>query len=156
MELSIKLAEGLYYAVGKNVSQISAVLQGSPNAELQGNADFSHFVNHIQLAQISSSISVENFKNYLTDSHLGFNKTNNELLVSNPNHNYSYVYSFESSSWHKISKSFNYFINSYPELLGVRSNISGSGVFNLSLEEFVSSVPVLLATRPCKVESNLK
>ncbi|NOR75850.1 MAG: hypothetical protein GQ525_11900 [Draconibacterium sp.] len=50
---------------------------------------------------MSNSLSTVNAKTYVEDALIGFNKQNNELLVTNENYNYSYVYSFDSTLWRK-------------------------------------------------------
>jgi hypothetical protein len=114
--------------------------------------NYSFRLNHISLVQIVSSLSQVDIKDYIPASKIGFDKKNNELLVTNNNYNYSYVLSFESGYWHKISESYRLLINSYPELLVLRENTSDNGVFSVSQDSFITPVSIMLTTRPCKLD----
>ena len=43
---------------------------------------------------------------------------NNELILSNPIHDYSYLLCLDSGFWYRINKSFSNFIEAYPEVYG--------------------------------------
>jgi hypothetical protein len=98
-------------------------------------------------------LSTIDAKNYILSSKIGFDKKNNELLVTNNNYDYSYVYSFESGFWSKRSESFRILINAYPLLLSIRENSSNDGVFSLSQEDFTNTIATMLTTRPCKIDN---
>jgi hypothetical protein len=97
-------------------------------------------------------LSQIDIKSYTLGSKFGFDKKNNELLVSNNNYEYSYVFNFKSGFWHKISESYRVLINYYPELIVLRENTSTDGVYSLSREDYMTNVTVMLTTRPCKLD----
>ena len=110
------------------------------------------------LIQLSSSLSSCNILEYIKNAKIGFNKIQNELLISNPNFNYSYVYSFESNAWSKKSESYRVLINSYPNLLVLRENSTQeaeNGIFSLSEEDNTRAVQTLLVTRPVKLDNDM-
>ena len=86
------------------------------------------------------SISDMDFLSYLQNSSVGFDQLNKELVVSNPAKGYSYIFSFESKLWYKISRSFKLLINAYPELLGVTDD----NVVSLSKESESEAIEVLI------------
>lgn len=143
---------GLYMVSGRDVQELSALLCGSPNTDLQEVEDFTFRLNHIQLVQLSSSLSTVDAKLLLSDAKFGFDKINNELWVTNNDYNYSYVFSFESNYWSKRSESYRVLINSYPKLLVLRENTDKNGVFDRTKENFDTPVHVLCTTRPCKID----
>ncbi len=75
------------------------------------------------------------------------------MIVTNNDYEYSYVFSFESGYWHKISESYRILINYYPELLVLREDSSADGVYSISIDSNETTVKsVMLATRPCKLD----
>jgi hypothetical protein len=106
--------------------------------------------------QLIDNLSIVDVKNYILLSRIGFDKKNNELLVTNNTYNYSYVFSFESGFWHKISESYRVLINFYPELLVLRENSSADGVYSVSVDSNETTVKsVMLTTRPCKLDGEV-
>jgi hypothetical protein len=134
---------------------LTQLSKGLPTLNIQGVENYSFRLNHISLVQIVSSLSQVNTKDYISVSKVGFDKKNNELVVTNNNYEYSYVFSFESGYWHKISKSYRLLINSYPELLVLRENSSDDGVCSVSQDNYETPVTVMLTTRPCKLDNVL-
>jgi len=139
---------GLYLISGREVKNLSEVLVGPVNVEFQANSHYQFYINHASLVQLSSKLSTVDAKTYISGAKIGYDKQNNELLVTNYSYPYSYVYSFESGFWYKTSDSFRLLINAYPTLLGVDS----TGIHSISDETTTGSVQVLITTRPCKLE----
>jgi hypothetical protein len=100
-------------------------------------------------------LSTIDAKVYISGAKIGFDKKNNELLVTNNTYDYSYVFSFESKLWHKISESYRVLINSYPELLTLRENSDADGVYSVSVNSFLTPVSTMLTTRPCKLDNEV-
>ena len=146
---------GLYLISGTNVKFLSEYLNGLPNLNIQSVGNFTLRLNHINLVQLQDSLSTIDAQKYIQSAIIGFSKTQNELLVTNSNYNYSYVYSFESGYWHKISKSYSILVNTYPTLQGIHLEGNGDGVFDLSHENFDTSVQAMFSTRPCKIDGNI-
>lgn len=143
--------EGLFVVSGQEVTPISQLLTGTPNLDIQEEENYLHRLDLLTLVQLANNLSTVDAKLYIQGSKIGFDSVNNELLVSNTNYQYSYVFNFESKSWYKISESFNVLINCYPQLLVLRDN-EDTGVFTLSVETFDSPINVLLTTRPVKFD----
>ena len=148
---------GLFLMTGRSVTNLTELIEGEVSNIKQVNS-FLGRVNNSSLIQLSSSLSSCNMLEYIKGSKLGYNKVQNELLVSNPNFNYSYVYSFESNAWSKKSESYRVLINSYPELLVLRENNdqeAENGIFSLSEEDNTRAVQTLLVTRPLKLDNDM-
>ncbi len=148
--VAYRSARGLFLLSGREVKNISEMLLGPVNSILQADSHYQYFLNHANLVQLVTYLSSVDAKTYLSGARLGFDKVNNELLVTNSSYAYSYVFSFESQYWYKISNSFDLLINAYPKLL-VRNSY---GVYSLSDETFDNPVQVLLTTRPVKLTDN--
>lgn len=82
-------------------------------------------------ASLSNALSDVDFNTYLQNSKIGYDHENKELIVTNSEHGYSYLYSIENQGWYKISKSYISFINAYPKLYAV----TNSNVRSISEEE---------------------
>ena len=135
------------------INDLTQLLHGPPNLDIQGVDNYSLRLNHISLTQIVASLLHIDAKDYISDVKVGFDKKNNELLVTNSNYNYSYVFSFESGYWHKISESYRILINSYPELLVLREDSSDDGVYSVSKDSNETIVATMLSTRPYKQDN---
>lgn len=142
----------MYIISGANVQELSKDLTDRPNLYLQAVENYTARIDHTQFVHLVNNLSTVDAKTYLPDANFGYNYTQKELVVSNPNYDYSYVYSFKSGTWHKISETFKTIIRSYPKLLVINENASNSGVFDLTLEQDSTHIDVLLTTKPCKVE----
>jgi hypothetical protein len=138
------------------VTDLTQLLKGLPNLNIQAVSNYTFRLNHISLVQIVDSLSIVDVKNYILLSRIGFDKKNNELIVTNNTYNYSYVFSFESGYWHKISESYRVLINFYPELLALRENSSADGVYSISVDSNETTVKsVMLTTRPYKLDGEV-
>ncbi|WP_340111981.1 hypothetical protein [Maribellus mangrovi] len=135
------------------------MLYGKPNLDIQAVENYTYRIDQAQLVNLIDSISPVDAEVYLSGALLGYNHEYKELIVSNPNYQYSYVYNFKSNSWHKISESYKLFINVWPKLYGVRYNTSNGGefdgVYDFTDEQFDYYINTLTVTRPCKVNDNI-
>jgi len=156
---------------------LTQLLHGLPNLDIQAVNNYTFRLNHLSLVQIVDNLSTIDAKDYILGSNciIGFDKKNNELLVTNHrlagtldddadadllskyglnpegyDLNYSYVFSFESGFWHKRSNSYRILINKYPELLIQRENSSNDGIYSLSQDNYNNNITTVLTTRPCK------
>lgn len=91
---------------GREGINISSVLEGYLTEGLRENASFLLATQSEDLYDISESLSQIDFRDYLSGSKLFFDTVQNELIVSNTNYKYSYVFNFLSKSWHKITAVF--------------------------------------------------
>ena len=135
---------GIYLVVGKQVTPLSDVVEGLPLLDFQDNKHFQKFITDSQLCTLITNLSILDVLDYIPGSKFGYDKINNELIVSNENQEYSYVFNFDTSSWHKVTDTYFLFINDYPELLA----LNGNGLFNLSNEPENTPVQVLFVTQP--------
>jgi hypothetical protein len=167
------------------VTDLTQLSKGLPNLDIQDVENYSFRLDHVSLLQIVKSLSKVCQKDYIlgVNCKIGFDKKNNELIVTNHrlagtsdeqnndadkdilskygldpegyDLNYSYVLSFESGFWHKISESYRLLINSYPELLVLRENSSDDRVYSVSFDSFFTPVKIMVTTRPCKLDEML-
>ena len=87
-------------------------------------------------------------KEYVKNVAVGYMANEKELWVSNPKFDYTYVFSLENNSWTKVNRSFSFFINAYPNVMGNTWVDDKSYISVLHKDYTASYAPVLLITRP--------
>lgn len=102
----------------------------------------------LKVASMEDCISSVVFPDYLENSKVGYNYEANEIIVSNKEYSYSYVYSIQTGEWHKISQKVESFVNSYPYTWA----LNGSQILNLNnIHRSISKIAII--TRPIKLGS---
>lgn len=142
-------SRGLMVISGANVKEISDPIEGTPfGFYYSGNAEYIPMLNNIvanaSLCGLTSSISMADFKTVLQTAKIGYNYKEREILVSGS----SYTYVYSGGVWRKSSFVPSYYINDYPNQLAV----SGANIYDVG-NEFGSNTPVLLISRPVKLQS---
>ncbi|MBQ8271079.1 MAG: hypothetical protein IJZ22_07765 [Bacteroidaceae bacterium] len=95
------------------------------------------------------SLSRESFREYIkSDLVVGYIQSENEVWISCPDYNYSYIYSLDNGSWTKISKSFVGFVNTFPHQSFVRIIDDKSYIATIDKDNAGPYSPVTLFTRP--------
>jgi hypothetical protein len=142
-------ARGVFLIAGKEKVEISQSIEGQINTDFVNNSHFDYFVDHASLVELSGSLSTVDALTYILGAIVGFNKVDNEIIFSNPDYDYSYVFSLETNTWHKFSFTFDLFVNNYPYLMGIMQGRGYSnGVYTLGLEEASTVNEVLIVTQP--------
>lgn len=89
------------------------------------------------------------FREYLKNARLGYNYRDNEIIVSNTQYSYSYIYGIAGGAWTKRTVTPQLFTNSYPEPYAV---VDGK-LADLRSDDVTKS-NILLITRPMKLTSD--
>lgn len=134
---------GLKLIAGREVVDISQAIAGNPDISMQECETFGRVSEVVRGYDIRPYFSSVPFQDYIKEASLGYDINENEIIVSNPNYSYSYVYNLDEKTWHKITEVFTFF----DKHLALRK---GEG--NLDLcdirEEISSDRLVHLQTRP--------
>lgn len=119
--------KGLFMINGRQIAQLSEIIEDhndtsmmdyvTEKTEVQTLISDSKFTD-----SLTNSLSSVNFLDYIENSTVGYDHINKELIVTNYAHSYSYVYSFESQAWYKLSHSYRLLVNNYPYLYAVTSD----------------------------------
>lgn len=92
------------------------------------------------------AMTEERFEDYLSDSRVGYNYRENEVMVSRSDREYIWVYAMQSACWYRRYVSADRFINAYPETLA----LSGRNVYRMdNRRRSVNSM--VMVTRPMKI-----
>ncbi|MCF8299345.1 MAG: hypothetical protein K9J13_17485, partial [Saprospiraceae bacterium] len=78
---------------------MSTPLDDPQDVSFKTNKNFAYFTNHVKIAQIDTEIDEVSFSDYLVQDSgalFGFDKENNELVITNDYFSYSCVFSFDS------------------------------------------------------------
>ena len=141
---------GVFAISGKQLAQISEALEGPVFADFTANDHFQNFIDSTNLVALLPYISADDALTYISGAKAGFDKVNNELYFTRPGYFYSYVFNFESNTWHKISRVYDLLINDYPDLLGVNT----AGLYNLSLQSGATYQSMLIVTQAQSLTMN--
>lgn len=97
--------DAIYLLSGKKSTKLSMLIEGNPDMYIQSNESFLRCCGG-ELYDVSDLLSQGFFKDYINNVSLSYSPGTNELIVSNRDYAYSYVYDFVYNSWYKISGSF--------------------------------------------------
>lgn len=143
--------EGLKIISGNQIQEISTLVEGLPNTKLLDNPHLQYFIDHPKLVQLKAIADGVPFVTYLNGAALGFNKGYDraEIIVSNPNYGYYYVYDIVEGLWSKVEGTLTCLINYYPALYAINSDLGK--IVNLS-KEIPGPVQCLALTRASSLE----
>lgn len=143
--------KGLFIVNGRQVVEISEIIENNFEVlELINSPEITELLTNTKYVPgLVNSLSDVDFIDYLSSSSIGYDHINKELVVTNKNKGYSYIYSFDNQSWYTISKSFKLLINSYPKLLGVTE----TNILSLSDETDNNNVECLIVSSAQSFES---
>ena len=136
---------GVMAISGGQVTELSAPLDGLENLMFSETRLFDLVFNKAGKQLIYPAP----IREYIQGAKLAYNYLHNEIILSNINKGYSYVYSLTNQEWSIIGTTFDVVTNRYPELV----------VYNNTLQkkyEFIEGddkVPVVAITRPVKVNT---
>lgn len=141
---------GLLMIAGETVQELSTAIEGTPYNFLSGISRIDllqQAITNDKLVQLLPSISTINFKEYIKKAVVGFiYNDNRELIVSNPNYDYSYIYSLDSNTWSKLDLKIDLFINNYPNLYA----LCKGKLLDLTQEQDLGQKQTFFLTRPIK------
>lgn len=88
---------------GRQTINISLPIEGKVDTSIKKSRAYSECCINDKLYNVCSLLSQVPFREYLRGAHMSYVADGNELIISNNNYAYSYVFSFIYSSWRKIS-----------------------------------------------------
>lgn len=143
---------GLIVDGTSDVENISQIIEADPYDFTTGfdRIDLlSQATNHPQLVQLHDQITKTPFMEYLEGSIMAFcYRDDKELIISNPNFAYSYIYNFDTKTYYKSDYHINLFINDYPNTYAC---FSDGYTRSLSGEVYDGHRQTFILTRPIKV-----
>jgi len=147
----LPISGGVVFGTDKGVMAISGGEVVELSQMLDGTSPFMHSYNDglfrkiYELAGFSMILNPVDIKEYIKGAKLAYNYKNSEIIVSNSDFGFSYVYGLKTQKWSMTDVVFTDTTNSYPELIVYDENIR----IEYNNERGVD-VPVVLITRPIK------
>lgn len=133
-------AQGVMAISGSQIQKISTPLEGEVPDPVPIIAKI--------LMLGGTSTFPDNILSYMSTYSLGFNYIQREILISNPNEPYSYVYSMANGTWYRLSGCITGYVrNSYPDCLAL---INGN-IYDMENHEGCSDIAII--SRPLKIET---
>lgn len=154
--------DGLKVIAGENPVLLSDVLNNKPFRLLADEKNYQLFAGkqhaddtgslYLQFPELYDYLCTDSFYTYLQGAILGYynTETTSEVLISNKNYPYSFVFDIEQRLFYKITQSFSSFINDYPKLYALDNN---DGLFNIQESEAGTSTDVFFETPPIQMGS---
>lgn len=152
---------GIFIVLGKEVIEISKLVEGQPDTGFLVNDHFNFFFTDPRLGAFTTGLNTELSTNdilqYITGAIIGYDKYNNEIIFSNNDYlmnyslanRYSYVYDLDTASWHKTDDVYEMFVSNYPHLYGIKvSQAEKNGIYDLTQDGDDSNIKVLVVTQP--------
>lgn len=146
--LFFSTVEGLKILQGQVVTDISDMIEGSPENAVKSNSVVKTILTNDGLI---SKISTVDFKTYMQGASLGYDDYFEEIIVSNPAFGFSYVFTLENKSWTKRGDVFDTFLNQFPHLYA----ISGDHLYKTN-QEVRTGKNVLIVTNPIGMDRFIK
>lgn len=152
---------GIFIVLGKEVIEISKLVEGQPDTGFLVNEHFNFFFTDPRLGAFTTGLNTELSTNdileYITGAIIGYDKENNEIVFCNNDYlmnyslanRYSYVYDLDTASWHKTDDVYEMFVSNYPHLYGIKvSQAEKNGIYDLTQDGDDSNIKVLVVTQP--------
>jgi len=113
---------GIYILSGRNSLNISLPLSGNLDTDIRTAVAYPQCCMNNNLYNVENNLSQVKLEDYLPNASLVYIPFRDELIVSNPDYQYSYVFSFIYKSWHKITET----------ITGVSRNVVQKAIFTSS------------------------
>lgn len=98
--------KGLKLIAGQQIANFSEPMNGEIDLDIRNNQDYSRANNNEKAYNIIPYLSAVPFSEYIRESVMGYDITEDEVIISNNRYNYSYVFSLKTNTWHKITEVF--------------------------------------------------
>jgi hypothetical protein len=138
-------SDGVKLLSGQNPQDISDIARENPLSVLLGNDQYEQIKAQALINVVTDQISTVDLLEYCQDASFAYNKKLNELIISDYNYKYSYVYGFNDKMWYKVSERYKRFILHYPDTYALRT---GNDLINMSEEDTSGSVPAYFESKP--------
>lgn len=132
--------QGVMAISGSRIDKISTALEGETPESDRIIA---------KILTLCNTYSIpDDLLNYMNNYDMGFNYPKREILISNPQKNYSFVYSMNYGCWYRRSGCISGYVkNAYPKCLSIMErNI-------YSMDNAEGKVSIAMITRPIKINS---
>lgn len=97
---------GLKMISAREIIDLSEPLLGDPDNRMRYREELNIMINDPRTLYLKESLSQLPFVEYIRGAVFGYDIARDEILVSNPEYKYTYVYSFKNRNWYKTTEVF--------------------------------------------------
>jgi len=101
---------GLFIISGAQVTEISEAAEGNHISKITAKPDYAVLAGNEDYYDIMDALCGTDFKSYLSGAIIAYDHTIKEIIISNSDYEYSWVFSLKFKSWFKISESWDRFV----------------------------------------------
>jgi hypothetical protein len=150
-------AKGVMLMSGMNAVRLDKVFEGDYQSPLKNSIEYQEILSDASIADTQNYKELVTYETFLQSARMGYNHLKEEIVIANPSYAFSYVYSFNSKGWFRVSKKYESFCNYYPKMLGLRTIDTNAALYDITVEDWgsVLTVPVLIETYPVKLEIDM-
>ena len=138
-------SDGIKLLTGQIPAEISDLAETTPLSTLNGDATYLQIKQQVLLNDVTDQLCSVDLLAYSTGAQFAFNKKLREIIISNYNYKYSWIYSLDEKVWYKCSQRFKKFVNNYPNTYALST---GNDLVNVSEEQTIGDVPVYIESKP--------
>jgi hypothetical protein len=134
---------------GTTPQEISQWAEGRHRSPLSGNINYEQIGTRAVLYQAKGYFCSIDMLEYVKGANIAFDHIHKEIVISNPDRSYSWVFSLQAKAWYKISGSWVRFVTDYPNVYGyyaVLSEGSGDPILASSTEILASDDEILASS----------
>lgn len=142
---------GLNILSGPKVVELSKSVDGQHESILREMTSYQESMDNPNIYELAEYLCQETFNTFIQGAKIGYDYLNKELIICNHNHPYSFVYSFDSQAWFKISETFSRFIADYPVMYGYHMVSDVLCRVNITDEDSVNLQEIHFETRPVRM-----
>lgn len=145
-------SNSLYILAGREAANVSQILNGGMETSLRENAAYKALVldDASDYPDFSERLSSVEFEQFVSGADLVYDQFRNELFISKDGYGYSYVFSLDTKSFHKVSRRYVQGASSARYVV----EQSGARLRVVDLHnEYSEPSPILLQSRPFSLEA---
>jgi hypothetical protein len=146
-----KTAKGLMMVAGAQVIELSEKAEGNYKNNIRELGNYKEALSDPLISGIHGYLCATDILTYLSGASLSYDHIEEEIICSNPQHPYSWVFSLKYKAWHKISEVFAGFVAKFPKNFGKKFEGGNTILYDLTAEEYNDDIPVLYETREMKI-----
>ena len=146
-----KTAKGLMMVAGAQVIELSEKAEGNYKNNIRELGNYKEALSDPLISGIHGYLCATDILTYLSGASLSYDHIEEEIICSNPQHPYSWVFSLKYRAWHKISEVFAGFVAKFPKNFGKKHEGGNTILYDLTAEEYNDDIPVLYETREMKI-----
>ena len=144
-------SDGIKLMTGQTPADISELAEGDEESVLDSINEYDQILDHASLGAASTLISSTDLLTYAAGASFAFNKSEREIIVSNPSYAYSYIFNVAEKMWYKSSHVFKMFVNNYPDIFGIDTN---DALVDISKEDATGAITAYLESRAIQLSQD--